>query len=42
MARDVQKALTKVIAEERGVSEERAAELIRSLKTQNRYQEDVW
>lgn len=42
MARDVQKALTKVIAEERGVSDERAAELIRSLKTQNRYQEDVW
>lgn len=42
MARDVQKALTKIIASERGVDEERAAELIRGLKTQNRYQEDVW
>lgn len=42
MARDVQKALTTVLSNERGVSEEKAAELIRSLKTQNKYQEDVW
>lgn len=42
MARDVQSTLTKILAKERNVSSERAAELIRSLKTQNRYQEDVW
>lgn len=42
MARDVQKALTKILVDERGVTQERAQELIRTLKTQNRYQEDVW
>lgn len=42
MARDVQGTLTKILAKERNISSERAAELIRSFKTQNRYQEDVW
>ncbi|CAK9441324.1 uncharacterized protein LODBEIA_P51930 [Lodderomyces beijingensis] len=42
MARDVQASFAKIIAEERGVALEKANELIRSLKVQNRYQEDVW
>lgn len=42
MARDVQNAFVKIISEQRGVTMERAAELVRSLKVQNMYQEDVW
>lgn len=42
MARDVQSTFVKIISEQRGLSEEKAAELVRSLKVQNRYQEDVW
>lgn len=42
MARDVQNTLGKIIAKGRNISEEKAAELIRSFKTQNKYQEDVW
>lgn len=42
MARDVQGTFVKIISEKRGLPEEKAAELVRSLKVQNRYQEDVW
>lgn len=42
MARDVQSTLTKIIAKGRNISDEKSAELIRSLKTQNKFQEDVW
>lgn len=42
MARDVQATLGKILVKERSISDERGAELIRSLKVQNRYQEDVW
>lgn len=42
MARDVQKALTQIIADSREIHEDRAADIVRSFKTQNRYQEDVW
>lgn len=42
MARDVQASFAKVLSQERGIELEKAAELIRSLKVQNRYQEDVW
>lgn len=42
MARDVQATLAKIIAKERNISDEKGAELIRSFKVQNRYQEDVW
>lgn len=42
MARDVQSTFVKIVSEQRGLSEEKAAELVRSLKVQNRYQEDVW
>lgn len=42
MAREVQSTLAKIIATNRSITEEKAAELIRSYKVQNRYQEDVW
>lgn len=42
MARDVQLSFAKVLSQERDIELEKAAELIRSLKVQNRYQEDVW
>lgn len=42
MARDVQSTFVKIISTQRGLPEEKAAELVRSLKVQNRYQEDVW
>lgn len=42
MARDVQATLGKILVKERSITEERGADLIRSLKVQNRYQEDVW
>lgn len=42
MAREVQSTLVKIIATEREISSEKAAELVRSFKVQNRYQEDVW
>jgi len=42
MARDVQASLAKVVANERGIAEDKAADLLRSYKVQNRYQEDVW
>ena len=42
MAREVQSTMAKIIAQQRNISEEKGAELIRSYKVQNRYQEDVW
>lgn len=42
MARDVQATFVKIISEHRNVTPEKAAELVRSLKTLSRYQEDVW
>lgn len=42
MARDVQATFAKVISQERGISIEKATELVKSMKIQNRYQEDVW
>lgn len=42
MARDVQHTLADIVAKARDISDEKAADLIRSFKTQNRYQEDVW
>ncbi|GEQ66534.1 hypothetical protein JCM33374_g197 [Metschnikowia sp. JCM 33374] len=42
MARDVQNTLVRIISEERSISLEKASDLVRSLKVQNRYQEDVW
>lgn len=42
MARDVQNTFVEILTKERGVTTERATDLIRSFKIQNRYQEDVW
>lgn len=42
MARDVQSTFVKILSLQRGLTEEKAAEFVRSLKVQNRYQEDVW
>lgn len=42
MARDVQNTFVEILIKERGITSDRAAELIRSFKVQNRYQEDVW
>lgn len=42
MARDVNAALVEIISTERNMSEDAAAEVVKGLKTSNRYQEDVW
>lgn len=42
MARDVQATFVRIISDQRGILNEKATELVRSLKVQNRYQEDVW
>lgn len=42
MARGVQVELAKILAEQRGISEENALEVLREFKSINRYQEDVW
>lgn len=42
MARDVQATFVSIISEKRGLLMEKAADIVRSLKVQNRYQEDVW
>lgn len=42
MAREVNTALGKLIAEQRGVSEQRAEEIVKSMRSSNTYQEDVW
>lgn len=42
MARDVQATFVKIVEEHRGLLNEEATSLVRSLKVQNRYQEDVW
>lgn len=42
MARDVQAAFVNIIAKERDLSLEKATELVRSYKVQNKYQEDIW
>ncbi len=42
MARDVQAALSKIISTERNISEQKAGELLKQMKVQNLYQEDVW
>ena len=42
MARDVQATFAKIISQERSTSIEKAADVIKYMKIQNRYQEDVW
>ncbi|EMG48243.1 NCP1 NADPH--cytochrome P450 reductase [Candida maltosa Xu316] len=42
MARDVQSTIAKIVAKHREIQEDKAVELVKSWKVQNRYQEDVW
>lgn len=42
MAKDVHKTLLDIVMKEKGVSEDDAIEVIKMLKTSNRYQEDIW
>lgn len=42
MARDVNSLLVKIIAEQRDVPTQKAEEVVKSMRTSNQYQEDVW
>ncbi|KAG5361248.1 NADPH--cytochrome P450 reductase [Yarrowia sp. C11] len=42
MAREVQATLAKILSDERGIPLSSAEQLVKSLKVQNVYQEDVW
>lgn len=42
MAREVSEVLVAVISEQRGISKEKAEEVVKGLRSSGRYQEDVW
>ena len=42
MAREVSATLVQVIAEQRGMSESKAEEVVKAMRASNLYQEDVW
>uniref|UniRef100_A0A060T7I0 NADPH--cytochrome P450 reductase n=1 Tax=Blastobotrys adeninivorans TaxID=409370 RepID=A0A060T7I0_BLAAD len=42
MARDVQGTLARIISEQRDIPLEKAEDIVKNMKTQNIYQEDVW
>ena len=42
MAREVNTVLAQIIAEERGVSTEKAEEIVKGMRSAGTYQEDVW
>ncbi|KAI9053014.1 hypothetical protein LZ554_003284 [Drepanopeziza brunnea f. sp. 'monogermtubi'] len=42
MAREVNTNLAKIIAEQRGVPEKKAEEIVKGMRSANQYQEDVW
>ena len=42
MARDVNTVLAQIISEKRGVSVEKAEEVVKSMRSRGTYQEDVW
>lgn len=42
MAREVNAALAKIMAAERGISEAKAEEIVKQMRAANQYQEDVW
>lgn len=42
MAREVHAAFTEIIAQQRGVTSEKAESMIKSMRSNNTYQEDVW
>jgi NADPH-ferrihemoprotein reductase len=42
MARDVQSTLIDIISEQRSISRNKAEDVVKNMRTQNLYQEDVW
>ena len=42
MAREVSVILAQIISEQRGVSLEKGEEVVKSMRAQGTYQEDVW
>jgi len=42
MAREVNAALGKIMSEQRGIPESKAEEIVKSMRSSNQYQEDVW
>ncbi|KAH6676726.1 NADPH cytochrome P450 oxidoreductase [Halenospora varia] len=42
MAREVNTVLGKIIAEQRGIPENKAEDIVKSMRSANQYQEDVW
>ncbi|RDW69543.1 NADPH--cytochrome P450 reductase [Coleophoma cylindrospora] len=42
MAREVNTMLAKIMSEERGIPETKAEEIVKSMRSANQYQEDVW
>lgn len=42
MAREVSIVLGQIIAEQRGISQEKAESVVKSMRSSNQYQEDVW
>ena len=42
MAREVSDKLVKIISEQRGVSMEKAEDVVKTMRSSNQYQEDVW
>ncbi|KFY87649.1 hypothetical protein V500_06846, partial [Pseudogymnoascus sp. VKM F-4518 (FW-2643)] len=42
MAREVNAVLATIIAEHRGITEQKAEDVVKSMRSANQYQEDVW
>ena len=42
MAREVNTVLSQIIAEQRGIPEAKAEEIVKAMRSSNTYQEDVW
>ncbi|KAI1503858.1 NADPH-cytochrome P450 reductase [Biscogniauxia marginata] len=42
MAREVNAGLAQILAEQRGISEAKAEEIVKNMRAANQYQEDVW
>lgn len=42
MAREVSDKLVKIISEKRGISVEKAEDVVKTMRSNNQYQEDVW
>jgi NADPH-ferrihemoprotein reductase len=42
MAREVNTLLSKIISQQRNISEQKAEEIVKAMRASNQYQEDVW